>query len=113
MSGSWLVSCFNKYVGVRDLYSPSCWLSNKWSAHLRIVCSNSSPASTHEVLYMLYRTQCKQLPIPLFQHRPCILTQSPMISQTNWFNFFKRLWCNSDGVSSVSWLSFTILHPLT
>ena len=50
MSGSWLVSCFNKYVGVRNLYSPSCWLSNKWSAHLRIVCSKSSPASTPEVL---------------------------------------------------------------
>ena len=50
MSGSWLVSCFNKYVGVRDLYSPSCCLSNKRSAHLRIVCSKSSPASTPEVL---------------------------------------------------------------
>jgi hypothetical protein len=50
MSASWLVSRFNKYVGVRDLYSPSCCLSNKRSTHLRIVCSKSSPASTPEVL---------------------------------------------------------------
>ena len=47
---------------------------------------------------------------PPFQHRPCIITHSPKISQTNWFNFFKRLWCNWDGVSSVRFC--TLWHSL-
>ena len=109
MSDSWLVSCFNKYVGVRDLYSPSCWLSNKWSAHLRIVCSKSSPSSTP---YKLYPTQWKELPITFFYTLHACLHRALRSIKPIDLSFWSDFGVIGMGVSSVSWLSFTILYPL-